>query len=136
MIGRVPKKGLGVVSGLGLGDAVADAGAAGAVFGDIPPGVKAFAFALGLNDEALTFKRFAALAGDMLPVLFPCVGPEPEGVAAEVDEAAPLAGEGPDDCRVLLPLKGGMGWMTIAGFFMVASDVGFVVAADFGTATV
>jgi len=80
-MGRVPKKGLGVVgidSAFGLGDTEAEAEAEVTLgFGDEVP------LEFGLNDEAFTFKRlFAAVVGDMGVVMPAEAGPglesEPE----------------------------------------------------------
>jgi len=78
-MGRVPKKGLGVVgtdSAFGLGDTDAE-GEVTLGFGDEELGLKAFALGFGLKDEAFTFKRlFAAVVGD-IGVMTPAE-PEPE----------------------------------------------------------
>jgi hypothetical protein len=63
---RVPKKGLAAggdstVLGLGLGDAEADA----ALCGGGAVGLKALAFGLGRNEEALAFRCLVAVPGDM-----------------------------------------------------------------------
>jgi hypothetical protein len=90
-----PKKGLGVggdvSAGLACGDAEADAEVVLGM-GEVGPGVKAFAFGFGLNDDAFAFNRLAVEVGE---------------VGAASDDALPFV------CGVgdlnLLPLKGGMG---------------------------
>jgi hypothetical protein len=57
--------------GLGPLEPLAPETARWAFFGEGDTGVKAFALALGLNDEALTFSLLAALLGDMGGAPFP-----------------------------------------------------------------
>jgi len=79
LMGRVPKKGLGVAgidSAFGLGDTEAETEVTLAFGDEVPLG-------FGLNDEAFTFKRlFAAVVGDMGAVIpeaaAPAPAPEPE----------------------------------------------------------
>lgn len=64
LITRVPKKALaagGDSTAFGFGDTEAEA----ALLGDGPMGLKALAFGLGRNEDALTFRCFVAVPGDM-----------------------------------------------------------------------
>jgi hypothetical protein len=122
----LPKKGLGVggeveePSGLVLGDEFADGPTA--VFGEA--GVNATAFGFGLNDEALTFNLFAAISSFADSALLVDCELEPEPEAFVVACVAAL--DGCDAVCDFLPLKAGMGWMTIP---ILAPLVGAVTGA-------
>lgn len=122
------------ISDLGLGDAEADAAAAAAALlgppykhkskpGSIPPstltGVNELALAFGRNDDALTLSR---ATGDMLPFT--------GGTAPFEVEEAPFAVGVDAIWTVFLPLNGGMGWMTIAGFLAGVSDEGIDLTVE------
>lgn len=104
-MGRVPKKGLGVESDLGLGDTEAEPTP---WFEGAEMGEEAL-FGFGLNEEALTFSRLL-LAAVAAAVLEEAVAEPDTGVVGafvETDPVADAVGIAPGGERDL-PLNGGM----------------------------
>lgn len=100
--------------------------------------MKAFALGLGLNDEALTFNRLAIVFGEagtmaglaeflvaLLLDVFWFVLVEAPFVVAGVLEVVET---GLEFCLPLVPLNGGIVWMTMLIFFEVVPSVGLAAA--------
>jgi hypothetical protein len=100
--------------------------------------LKAFALGLGLNDEALTFNRLAIVFGEagtmaglaeflvaLLLVVFWFVLVEAPFAVTGVLEVVVMALE---FCLPLVPLNGGIVWMTMLIFFEDVPSVGLAAA--------
>ena len=100
--------------------------------------MKAFALGLGLNDEALTFNRLAIVFGEagtmaglaeflvaLLLVVFWFVLVEAPFAVTGVLEVVVMALE---FCLPLVPLNGGIVWMTMLIFFEDVPSVGLAAA--------